>query len=160
MIGAKGSGKTYIGNLLENKLGITFLRVEQRLIEHIQATGADTDLLPSDGYNLELDWLGEILGTKDEVISEATGSSKYLQWFISQLDAKYTLKLVRIYCPLEICLDRLKDRTSTNHFDVSSDRVRIINAASDKVNLEWSLEIDNSNPASDAKIISAFKSIR
>jgi len=63
-------GKSYIGDLLERNPGIHFLRVEQRLIEHIRSTNAETDPLPNDGYDLELNWIDEILQTNDEVISD------------------------------------------------------------------------------------------
>lgn len=160
MIGAKGSGKTYIGNLLENKLGIHFIRVEQRLIEHIQSTNLENDHLPNDGYDLELNWIEEILQKSDEVISEATGSSRYLPEFIDRLKANYELRLVRISCPLDICFNRTRERAQDHQFRVTDEAISSINAATDKVRLDWSLVIDNADPALDTSIIEAFNGIR
>jgi shikimate kinase len=160
MIGAKGSGKTYIGNLLESKLGIHFIRVEQRLIEHIQSTHAESDQLPNDGYDLELNWIEDILQTNNEVISEATGSSKHLPEFINHLKNNYDLKLVRISCPLDICFSRARKRVQDHQFQVTDESIRSINAATDNVKLDWSLVIDNAAPALDTAIIEAFNDIR
>ena len=35
LVGPKGSGKTFIGNALEDRLGILFIRVEKLLIEYV-----------------------------------------------------------------------------------------------------------------------------
>jgi shikimate kinase len=160
MIGAKGSGKTYIGNLLERKLEIPFLRVEQRLIEHIQSVDGESDHLRNDGYDLELNWIDEILQTSSEAISEATGSSKHLPGFITCLKNNYNLKLIRISCPLDTCFKRVKARNQDHQFDVSDALIRSINAATDKVKLGWSLVIDNAGPALDTEILQEFSSIR
>jgi len=160
MIGAKGSGKTYIGNLLESKLGIHFIRVEQRLIEHIRSENLESDHLLNDGYDLEFNWIEDILQNNDEVISEATGSSKHLPEFINHLKTHYELRLVRISCPLDICFNRTKERVQDHQFQVTDESIRSINAATDKVRLDWSLTIDNADPALDTTIIKAFNGIR
>lgn len=36
LIGPKGSGKSYIGNLIENELGIKFLNVEEFFIDLLE----------------------------------------------------------------------------------------------------------------------------
>ena len=39
LVGPKGSGKTFIGNALEDRLGILFIRVEKLLIEYVEKNG-------------------------------------------------------------------------------------------------------------------------
>ncbi len=160
LVGAKGSGKTHIGSLLERVLNIQFLKVEQRLIEYIGSTESKSEQLPNDGYDLEEKWIGEILQYRDEVISEATGSSKYLLRFIHRLGSKYILKLIRINCPLDICFERVKKRGATDHFNVQDDKIRSINASSHNVQLDWDLEIDNAGPATESEIVNVFNNIR
>lgn len=160
LIGAKGSGKTYIGNLLEKSLGIHFIRVEQRLIERLATLPVDYVPPPHDGYDLEMNWIDEALLTRDEVISEATGSSPFLPGFLKALSEKYDLKLIRVFCPLDICFDRIKNRTAENHFVVSDEKIREINTASHTVNLSWTIEIDNAGPAEDHVITTLISDLR
>lgn len=160
LVGAKGSGKTYIGDLLERSLGIEFIRVEQRAIEHLDSLPLDTRQLINDGFELELKWIEDALLTSDEVVSEATGSSKYLPWFLDQISEKYDLKLIRVVCPLEVCFDRVKRRSNIHHHDVSDEKLREINAASHNAKLDWTLEIDNTDPASDNQILQELSALR
>lgn len=160
LVGAKGSGKTHIGSLLERVLDIQFLKVEQRLIEYIGSTESKGEQLPNDGYDLEEKWIGEILQCSDEVISEATGSSKYLVRFIHRLGSKYILKLIKINCPLDTCFERVKERSATDHFNVQDDKIKSINALSHNVQLDWNLEIDNAGPAPESEIVNAFNNFR
>jgi len=160
LVGSKGSGKTHIGKLLEQELGIVFLRVEERLIDHQHNTGTLNKQLKNDGYDLEENWINEILHTKNEVISEATGSSAHLAKFIRRLESVHRLKLIRIYCPLDECFIRVKKRSTKQQYEMSDEKVHLINAASHKVELEWALEIDNTLPASHADILASFNNIR
>ena len=160
LIGAKGSGKTHIGTLLERTLNIHFLKVEQRLIEHIGSIDSNSEDLANDGYDLEERWIDEVLESNNEIISEATGSSYYLSGFLHQLGAKYILKLIRISCPLDICFERIKERSAVNHFNVPVEKIKSINVASHNVKLDWSLEIDNTGPAPESEILTLFKNLR
>lgn len=160
LVGAKGSGKTYIGNLAERSLGLHFIRVEQRTIEHLESLPADAKQLINDGFELELKWIEDALLDCDEVISEATGSSKYLPWFLDRIREKYNLKLIRVICPLEVCFDRVKGRTKEHHYDVSDEKLEEINTASHNVKFDWALEIDNSGPESDDHILKFLEALR
>ncbi len=160
LIGPKGSGKTYLGQTLERLLGIHFIAVEHRLIKHLQSVSIKNDNLPNDGYDLEAEWIEEAFRNYDEVISEATGSSKYLPAFLNKLDERYQLRLVRVVCPLDICLARIRTRGSSGQFVVGEDKINSINIATRDVKLDWCLEIDNSAPASNEEIVASFSKIR
>ena len=160
LVGAKGSGKTYIGDLIEANRGISFIRVEQRLLEYVEASTSIASEIPNDGYDLELNWIDEVLSVRNEVISEATGSSKYLAKFLSNIALKYELMLIRVSCPLEVCFQRVRRRTQEHQFEVSDRSLREINIATQNVELNWALEIDNGSPADDRIILQAFDSLR
>ena len=104
-------------------------------------------------------WIDEVLQTRDEVISEATGSSPYLSGFLQNLKGKYNVKLVRINCPLDICFTRVKQRAREGQFLVTDEMVRSINATTSALKLDWDLEIENAKPAADDEIISAFNGL-
>ena len=160
LIGAKGSGKTYIGNLIEKSLGIYFIRVEQRLLERLATLPKDSSPPAHDGYDVELSWIAEAFESNDEVVSEATGSSPFLPGFLEALSQKYDLKIIRVVCPLGICFDRVKNRGAENHFDVPDDKIKEINEASHTVDLNWTLEIDNAGPADDDVITALISDLR
>ena len=160
LVGAKGSGKSHIGRLVEKLLTIEFIEVEQRLIEYLEANPSQSNQLANDGFDLELKWINEALLLRDEVISEATGSSQYLPRFLDQLSQRYKLKIIRIFCPLETCFSRVKSRSKVNQFEVPEEKIHAINLASHIIDLDWSLEIDNSGPAPEQKIVSLFSTLR
>ncbi len=159
LIGPKGSGKTYIGNLLEQELGIKFLRVEQLLLKHIEKNGLSNKKLTRDGFDIEEKALADALIIEDTVIFEATGSSIYMPSVLENLAKNYELKLIKISCPLNICFERVKNRSQQHQFKVEDEIVRQINKKAAKVVLDWDLVIDNSEPATKQNIITKFTTI-
>ena len=159
LVGPKGSGKSYIGRILEKHYGIEFLRVEQLLIEHIRENGLPDGPLSKDGFDVEEEAIRGILERENAVISEVTGSSIYLQDFLTNLGNLYDLKLIHIVCPLDVCVSRVQRRAAKDHFEVADDALRRINEKSAKIQLNWDLEIDNSGAASSEQLISQFERI-
>ncbi len=159
LVGPKGCGKSYIGSLLERRLGLTFLRVEPLAIAYIEKHGLPEGGLKRDGFDLEEAEIHKILANKKSVVFEATGSSKYFSSVLENLKQLYEVKLIRIHCPLEICYNRVKNRDQKDHHVVADDMIRAINSKADKVILDWNLEINNSGPASEEFIMLQFRSI-
>jgi len=159
LIGPKGSGKTYIGNLIEQELGIKFLRVEQLLLEYIEKNGLSDKKLERDGFDIEEQAIDEALLLEAAIIFEATGSSIYMPSVLENLGKNYELKLIKIFCPLDICFERVKNRSIKNQFKVEDSLVKQINKKAANVILDWDLEIDNSKPASKQDIITKFTTI-
>ena len=62
LVGPKGSGKTFIGNALEDRLGILFIRVEKLLIEYVEKNG------------LQSCWQGTTKGTCSTLILSTCAS--------------------------------------------------------------------------------------
>lgn len=159
LVGPKGSGKSHIGTILEQEPGLKFLRVEPLALSYIEQFGLPEGGLKRDGFDLEEAAIHEIMATDDAVIFEATGSSIYFPSVLENLGGLYTVKLVRIYCPLDICFDRVKKRDIAGHHFVSDEKIRVINEKAAGMIFDWALEIDNSGPAKKQDIITQFKSI-
>ena len=79
--------------------------------------------------------------------------------FRTSLEKKYTLKMIRVYTDLDICLARVKSRNSTNHIKVSDDQVEQYNKIAATVAYDWDLEINNNAPASDDTILAAIQTL-
>ncbi len=159
LIGPKGSGKTYIGTLIERSLGIGFLRVEKILLDYIKANKLSSTKLERDGFDIEENAVRERLKTEPKIIFEATGSSEFFPGVIENLSQDYIVKLIRIHCPLEICLERVKQRPLQDQFEVGVERVKQINNKANQMVFNWDLEINNTQNTSDPEIISTFASL-
>lgn len=159
LIGPKGSGKTYIGKLLEKKLKITFINVEALLIKYIEENDLTTDKLNRHGFDIEEQEIDRVLSEENSVIFDATGASIYLPSFLESLGTKYLVKYVKIFCPNEVCFKRVKARVSSEQFKVSDELVLEINNRAKDLVLNWDLIIDNTSFKSSDDITAEFLGI-
>ena len=153
LVGPKGSGKTYIGSLVERELGVRFLRVEPIFLENMRGSHLTGTALDEEGYSKVLAEMDSVLSREPGIIIECTGASDAFPAFLHALRSRYEVMLVSIRAPLERCLERVRSRDQTMHIAVSDDRIAEINQRAAVVRLSWDLEIDNSGPASSAVII-------
>jgi shikimate kinase len=153
LVGPKGSGKTYIGSLVERELGVYFLRVEPIFLQNIRSSRLTGTALDEEGYLKVLAEMDSVLTREPGIIIESTGASDAFPAFLHALRSRYEVTLVSIRTPLERCLERVRSRDQTMHIPVSDDRVAEINERAAVVRLPWDLEIDNSGPASSDVII-------
>jgi shikimate kinase len=141
LIGLKGSGKTYIGTLMQEKLGIKFFRVENIWLSLKSDRLSDEYI--TEGFGIVERELDRLLLDSDWITIESTGTTEYFSNFLGKLKAKYVVKLVKIETNPELCLKRLKSRDSSIHIPVSDDIVDKINQDALKVSLQYDLIIYN-----------------
>ncbi len=158
-IGPKGTGKTYIGSILEKEIGLKFLPVEKLGLENIQKSKLTGEELIKEGFHQEESAIDEILKSNNAVSFESTGVHPYLQNILSSLRTKYNVRLIKIYTPLEKCYERIKHRDQSLQLPVSDDLLKRINEGAANVIFKWDLEIDNSAELDIKDIIFAFRSI-
>lgn len=156
LVGPKGSGKTHIGSLLEKEIGLKFLSVEKLGLENIPKSKLTGYELEKEGFHHEEKAIDRILTEEDAMSFEATGSSEYFYTVLGRLRAKYEVKLVKVFSPLETCYRRIEQRGTANHIPVSEERIKTINEKAAKVDLNWALTIDNSAQPTDKQIISIW----
>ena len=148
LIGPKGSGKTYIGTLVEKETGISFLRVENIWLA----------LHPKeDGWQKVEQAIDQAFEGCDKLMIENLGAGEGFQRFHDSLKKKYNTKLVRVISDPDICLDRVMNRNDKNHIPVSDEKVLEYNKISARVKLDWAIEINNNGPASNSEIMEAIK---
>jgi shikimate kinase len=147
LVGPKGSGKTYVGTLINRELGVRFLRVEPIFLENMRSSHLTGMRLDEEGYSKVLAEVDSVLSREPRVIIESTGASEAFPAFLHALRSRYKVTLVSIRAPLERCLERVRSRDQTTHIPVSDDRVAEINARAAMVRLPWDLQIDNGEPA-------------
>ena len=152
LIGPKGSGKTYIGSILEKEVGLKFLSVEKLGLENIRKSKLTGDKLIIDSFHQEEAAIDEILQSDNAVSFESTGVHPYLQNILASLRIKYNVKLIKIYTPLGRCYERIKCRDRSLHIPISDGLLKKINESSAKVIFKWDLELDNSEKLTVAEI--------
>ena len=158
LIGLKGSGKTYIGSLIQERLGINFIHVED--IWRSMKQKRFSKNYYSVGFGLVKQEIKNQFRNSDIVTIESTGASQYFEPFLRELEAMYALKLVRIVTSPETCLGRIKSRDSSIHIPVSDNIIKQINREALKVDLEFDSVIENENSSDDEilmKINEMFK---
>ncbi len=141
LIGLKGSGKTYIGTLVQEKLGIKFFRVENVWLTVKSERLSDKYM--KEGFNLVESEIDNLLLHSDRIIIESTGTTEYFKSFLQKLKSKYDVKLVKIETSRDICYKRLKSRDASIHIPVSDDLLEKINQEAIKVELEFDTIIEN-----------------
>jgi shikimate kinase len=150
LIGPKGSGKTYIGNRIEQLTGTRFLRVEPLWL---QLTVGENGW---DRVEREIDGLFD---KHDKVIIESLGAGDGFNQMYASLKDKYEVKLIKIEANLEDCLRRVKTRNSADHVPVSDDKVWEYNRIAASVDHPWDTVTDNNGPATDEELLKAIASL-
>jgi hypothetical protein len=150
LIGPKGSGKTYIGTLVEKETDISFLGVENIWL----SLNAEKD-----GWQKVEQEIDKVFESCNKLMIENLGVGEDFNRFHDSLNKKYKVQLIRVYSDPNICLDRVMNRDKKKHISVSDEKVVEYNKIAAQVKLDWDIEINNNGPASDSEIIRAIKSL-
>ncbi len=151
LTGPKGSGKTHIGMLVHQHTDIHFIRVEPIWLS----------LTPGeDGWQKVEAAVDAAFLIHDHVMIESLGAGEDFLAFYHSLDAKYEIKMIRVYADLDTCLERVRTRSSIDHIPVSDDKVVEYNRIAASVTYPWVLEIDNNQPASDDTILASIRRLQ
>lgn len=159
LVGPKGSGKTFIGQLASEALALRFLRVEPIFLENMRRSRLTGVAQEAEGYREVRARVDAALRAEPRVVIESTGASTAFPAFLDALRSAYEVKLVAIRAPLDRCLERVRTRDRTDHIPVSDDRVEEINARAVAVALPWDLEIDNGGPAPAETILRQLRAV-
>lgn len=150
LIGPKGSGKTHIGELVDQHTDIAFLSVEPLWLT----------LKPNeDGWKKVKTFIDAMFRKHDKVMIESLGAGEAFSKFYASLARKYAIKMIRVYANLETCFSRVKTRNAAQHIPVADDKITEYNKIAADVHHNWDLEIDNDSPVADTDIIEAIQSI-
>jgi shikimate kinase len=159
LVGPKGSGKTFIGSLIRERLGVPVLPVEPIFQENQRSSLATGPTRDAEAYAKVSAEVTRLLAEHPRVTLESTGASEAFPSFLSALRARHRVLLVSVRAPAEACLERVRTRDPTAHIDVSADAVVAINLRSASVRLAWDLELDNGGPAAPQDIVDAIRSL-
>ncbi|MCP5051194.1 MAG: ATP-binding protein [bacterium] len=158
LIGPKGSGKSYIGRLLEEHLSIPFLAIEPIFLRiKGERDNRDSDFI-KEGYARVEEAIDSHMKHHDRILFEATGTTDYFNHLLERLESRYAVKPSRIHAPLELCFQRVRQRDASIHLPISEELIHQVNRLSQAAVFDYVLSIDNET-SSDAEIINAVKGI-
>src|SRR5512141_852626 len=114
LIGPKGSSKTHIGGVVERRTDICFLRVEPIWL----------GLQPGQDGWMEVERaVDAMLENHERVMIESLGAGERFPGFLSSLQSRYAVKLIRVLADSDTCLERVRTRNQAEHIDVSDEQV-------------------------------------
>jgi hypothetical protein len=153
LVGPKGSGKTYIGNLVQDVYGIQYINAEKLLLEYLEKNPLIKLPLPRHGFDIEIDEIAKFFKDRFCLIYDMTGTSEYFTSVINELKTLYRVHLIKVSCPLFCCDERIKKRSVTNHFAMDMKSINDINKRAIAVKCDWDLEIINDAHSDSESII-------
>lgn len=156
LIGPKGSGKTYIGSFVQEKLDIEFFRVEDVWMK-LKERRFSPDYIQK-GYLKVEEEIHRKFEETNKLIIETTAADIESIKFIARLKNCFIIKLIKVNSSSETCLKRIKIRDQLVHVPISDDRIEEINKKSMMNDLSFDLVINNEN-ISNEEIIDTFSQI-
>jgi predicted ABC-type ATPase len=160
LVGLKGSGKTFIGHVLEKHLDVKFLPIEPIFLGLMRQEPDLTGVaLEQRGFQRVLDTLDQLAQQHSMLCIESTGTAHTFSALMAALRQGYQVLLIQIQAPLDICIARVRNRDTSAHIPVSNHRLREINEVALQVELAWDLQIDNSEFQEEHKIVQAVEAL-
>ncbi len=127
LIGPKGSGKSLIGSLMDDNLGIKFIRVE----DLVKAVRRDRKIMDQsyikEAFQTIENGVREALDNYDKVVFESVGLTDSFDQMLKNLRRDFSVVTIRILANEDLCLQRVKTRDQSIHINISDDEVNGIN---------------------------------
>jgi len=159
LLGPKGSGKSFIGSLLEQERKIKFLRVEDIALQMRKGRKYDHPDYLIEVFKAIETHVRYNLESTDELIFESTGLTDQFDAMLIRLQQDFKVILIEVRANLSLCLERIKMRNQSIHIAVSDEHIHTINSAvlAKKFPLQGILDNDN---AHEDMLLKTFDQIR
>lgn len=157
LVGPKGSGKSHIGRVLERALGVRFCHVEPRwMAYHAECRAAGREPVIAEGIARVHPTIAEELRESEHLCVETTGASPEILNDLLSLASPSETLLVRVAAPLELCLERIRERDRTHQIPMDPDGIRTVYERSVAADLSSALTLENT-ALSEEEIVDAFR---
>lgn len=156
-IGPKGSGKSYLGNLIERELDIKNLNAEN-IFKSLQSSGITTEENIIKAYKRIEEEIDSHLITAGGITFETTGIADEFWALYNRLKKKYIVKLISVYAPENLCIERIKQRNNKEHIAVDEASIRQVYLLCCNLEYEANLRVFTVNLNAE-KFVEEFKSL-
>ena len=145
LIGQKGSGKSFIGSLMNQHFNIKFLRVED-WVKNIKKDRSihDKSYLIDAFHAIEIG-VRQQLNNFQIVTFESTGLTEYFDQMLNSLKMDFKVVTILVKADSNICLHRVKNRDAVIHINISDEQVININKKFLEKNFKADFQIDNND---------------
>ena len=117
LIGLKGSGKTFIGKLIENNFGILFLRVENIFKNIKYGRHYSDESYINEGFTLLEKEIRNRFKETDMLTIESTGLTDEFKQMLESLRKDFSVKLIKIEAEPALCFKRVTNRDNKDHIN-------------------------------------------
>ncbi len=157
LIGQKGSGKSFAGQIIQDLYGIKFVRVEE-IAKRVKRDRAVDDRKYHNEVFFHIESkLRKVLKNNSSVVFESTGVGSAFERMLENLQKDFNVITIGIKADPELCLERLKSRDQSIHINVSDEDVKYINSMVLHRNFSCDYEIHNNG--SREELISSLEII-
>lgn len=143
LIGQKGSGKSFIGTLMEKEFGIKFIRVEDWAKKIMKDRDVDNEVYLKQVFKKIENGIRGSLTDKDKIVFESTGLTEHFDLMLESLRRDFQVTTIGVYADSTTCLKRVKSRDQEIHINISDDQVLMINEKVRERNFETDFSIIN-----------------
>ena len=158
LLGPKGSGKSFIGALMDQNFGIPFVRVE----DWAKTIKKKRDILDGhyirDVFETIEKGIRKTLLDKDTVVFESTGLSTPFDMMFENLKKDFNVVSIGIQANDDLCLERVRKRDGSIHIAVPDEQLRQINLQVRKKAIKTDFSLENSS-TTEAELIKKLKKI-
>ena len=159
LIGQKGSGKSFIGTLMEKEFGIKFIRVEDWAKKIKKDRNVDNEAYLKQVFEEIENGIRDSLTDKDKIVFESTGLTEYFDIMLESLRRDFKVTTIGVYADSTTCLKRVKSRDQEIHINISDDQVLMINEKVRERNFETDFSIINEDKSEKELINEIAKNI-
>ncbi|QGY42237.1 hypothetical protein GM418_00770 [Maribellus comscasis] len=158
LIGQKGSGKSFIGNLFDKHFYIPFIRVEDWAKNRIRKRKPDDDAYIQEVFLAIENGIRKEMQKKQKLVFESLGLSAAFETMLNKLKSDFEVITIKIKADPQICLARVKTRDQSIHVNISDKQVEKINKQFLATNSDTDFVIEN-NSKSSFEIINEIETI-
>src|ERR1043165_5695050 len=106
LIGPKGSGKSFIGNYIQQTFGVRFVRVEDWVKDLRRGREIDDNSYLAEVFGTIENGLRRVLGVENSIVFESTGLTDYFDKMLTSLKNDFRVLTIFIEADPELCLKR------------------------------------------------------
>ena len=158
LVGPKGCGKTYIGQLLQSELpNTTFLEVEQIAMDFLNETGKSADSWKDKSFRVSFfnkisDKIRDIarslssedISTDSILVFETTGAAPEVVDFLDDIQQKIgPVQRIRVRASPSTCAKRIGTRDKSKQVHVPMEMIENLHKATEALDWPWDLVLEN-----------------